>query len=136
MSTHRIALIAMLAAAAIGCGGGDGDNSGGNSPTAPSSTSSTPNAGCTRPAAPPNFTATVAGSSVTFTWSAVIGAVYYDIMVGTSPGSSNALSTNTTQTNYAWNGAPRGTYYARVEARNACGSGPASPEITFTVAPN
>ena len=82
---------------------------------------------------PGSFRASVSGTTVTFSWTAVNGADDYLIGVGTSRGSSRSLSTNTTQTTYTWVGATPRTYYGRVVARNACGPGAASNEATFTV---
>jgi hypothetical protein len=67
-------------------------------------------------------------------WSASNGATQYEVMVGTTPSSSNTLLTNTGQNSYAFT-APTGTHYARVQAKNACGGSAASNEITFFVSP-
>lgn len=75
----------------------------------------------------------MSGSRVTFTWSEVSGANDYMIFVGTSSGGSNMQSTNTTHTNFQWNGGDRGTYYARVQARNSCGQSGMSNELVFTI---
>lgn len=130
MNAYGRVLLALVVAGGIACGG-EGDGGGGDnaSPTSPTPTSS----GCSRPAAPSNFQAAVTGNNAAFSWSAVSGAIDYDIRVGTGPGSSNVLSTNTTQTTYNWNGINSGTYYARVEARNSCGSGQSSNEVSFRI---
>lgn len=130
--TRPVVLCAMFAAlVAAGCGG---DGSSGTTPTGPSTppvVSNPPsgtNPSCT-PGAPGNLQATVSGSTRTFNWSAVANAVDYFILVGTETGRSDLVNTNTTQTSYVWTGASPGRYYARVYARNSCGSGPNSAEI-------
>jgi hypothetical protein len=55
------------------------------------------------------------------------------ILVGTSPSSSDALSTNTTQTSYTWT-AKSGTQYARVQAKMPCGTSGSSNEVVIVVA--
>ena len=92
-----------------------------------------PGASCIATQPPTNFRAVVAGTRVTFTWDPVANATNYLIVVGTSPGSSNVMSTNITLTTHTWRGAPIGTLYSRVFARNDCPHDAASPEITFTV---
>jgi hypothetical protein len=54
------------------------------------------------------------------------------ILVGTTPSSSNSLSTNTTQTTYTWTISP-GTYYARVQSKNGSTTSGSSNEVSFTV---
>ena len=83
------------------------------------------------PAAPGNLRVTVTDSMRVFTWNAVSNVQDYFIQIGSSSGMSNLIDTNTTQTTYTWTGANAGTYYARVYARNSCGSGPNSNEISF-----
>jgi hypothetical protein len=128
----------LLAVTGGSCGGGE--SAGPTSPTA-TPTASTPatadpapppSGGCSRPPAPSNFAVALSESRAVFTWSAVNGAIDYTIRVGTTSGASNVISTNTTQTTYAWNGTARGTYFATVEARNSCGSGASASWISFT----
>jgi hypothetical protein len=126
--------VAMAAVVTIACGGSD--NGAPSSPTAPSPTpsSSQPapapsNGGLT---APNNLrVATIAGSTVTLAWDAT-GSPQYLILVGTSSSSSNALSTNTTQTSYTWTVSP-GSYYARVQSKNGTATSGSSNEVSFTV---
>jgi hypothetical protein len=92
-----------------------------------------PGGSCMAPPAPTNFRATVAGTRVTFTWTAAPSATNYLLVAGTSPGSSNTLSFSTNLTTYQWRGAARGTQYARVFARTDCPHDTPSTEITFTV---
>lgn len=83
------------------------------------------------PGAPGNLRVTVTDSTRVFTWNSVSNVQDYFIQIGSSSGASNLVNTNTTQTTYTWTGANPGTYYARVYARNSCGSGPNSTEISF-----
>lgn len=138
MNRPAVLIVLFVAVLSVACGG---NGEGVSSPTAPTPTITTPppttpapppQSGCTRPSAP-HLQVSLDGNRVTFTWSAVNGAIDYTIYIGTSPNSSNLVRTNTSQTNYAWNGANRGTYYASVHARNNCGSGDSSNEVVFTI---
>jgi Fibronectin type III domain. len=137
MTRAGLCFIAIAAAVTIGCGS---ENEGASSPTGPSSPTSSsnppPQSSCTAPpAAPSNLrVATQNGSQITLEWSASSGATQYEVIVGTTPSSSNTLLTNTGQNSYTFT-APTGTHYARVQAKNACGSSAASNEITFFVSP-
>lgn len=129
MTRCTLALLAVLAIGSVACGGSDDGGGDSGSPTSPTGGGG----GCNRPGAPVNVAAAVSFSSVVFSWSAVNSARDYVIMVGSTPGTSNMLSTNTTQTSYNWNGVPPGTYHVRVEARNTCGSGAPSTQVTFAI---
>ena len=127
-----VVLVALLGAA---CSGSEGTGS----PTAPTPSgggstgggaTSPTNPSCV-PGAPANLQVAVNGSMRVFTWNAVSGVQDYFIQVGNESGGSSLINTNTTQTTYTWTGAGPGTYYARVYARNSCGSGPNSTEIVF-----
>jgi hypothetical protein len=123
----------LVAAFGIGCSSGEGAAS---APTAPSTTPSTstgpsPTMPSCVPGAPGNLRVTVTDSTRVFTWNSVSNVQDYFIQIGSSSGASNLVNTNTTQTTYTWTGANPGTYYARVYARNSCGSGPNSTEISF-----
>jgi hypothetical protein len=134
MKRVGIFLIAVAAAVTMACGGGDEASP---SPTAPSGGTG----GASQPAptppssgglsAPTNLTVKVIGTQVTLTWSSS-GSPQYQILVGTSPSSSNALSTNTTQTTYTWTVSP-GTYYARVQSLSGTTTSGSSNEVNFTV---
>jgi Fibronectin type III domain len=135
MKRAGLFFIAIAAAATIACGSSDNEPS---SPTGPSSSSPGSNPGpqpsCTAPSTPGNLAvASIAGTAVTLTWSGANGATEYLVLVGTTPSSSNTLSTNTSQTNYTWTVSP-GTHYARIQAKNACGTSGSSNEVIFTVA--
>ena len=135
MKRAGLFVVAIAAAVTMACGGSE--NGGSSSPTGPSSSSSSnppPQSSCTAPpSAPTNLrVAAQNGSQITLEWSAVSSATQYEVMVGPTPSSSNTLLTNTGQNSYMFT-APTGTYYARVQAKNACGGSPASNEISFTV---
>jgi predicted phage tail protein len=89
------------------------------------------------PGPPSNLQRTVSGSTVTFTWAAPTtgGAVTsYEVEIGTAPGTSNTGIFTTTALTYTNGTLPANTYYARVRARNAGGTGNASNEVSFTIA--
>jgi hypothetical protein len=73
----------------------------------------------------------VTNSSRVFTWDSVSNAQDYFIQIGQSGSETFLINTNTTQTTYNWTGASAANYWARVYARNSCGSGPNSNQITF-----
>ena len=91
------------------------------------------------PLEPLSLLATVVGTSVTLQWTenafgpAIAG---YELRAGSMPGLSNIAvvplpgSTRTLSAN-----APPGTYFLRVHASNAAGTGPASNEVTLNVGP-
>ena len=81
---------------------------------------------------PANLAASTAGSVVTLQWSAVSGATEYMVLVGSTPSSSDQLSTNTTNNSYTWTARP-GQQYARVQAKCGGQFGGSSNEVTFTV---
>jgi predicted phage tail protein len=89
----------------------------------------------TRPAAPRNLAAAVAGSSVNLTWTAPGGTVTgYRIEVGTTSGQSNVATIDTgTTTAYTINNVAPGTYYVRVRSVNGGGTSAASNEVVVTV---
>jgi len=133
MKRVGIFLIALAAAVTMACGGADNESA---SPTAPSGSGG----GASQPApapsngglsAPANLTVKVSGTQVTLTWSST-GAPEYLVLVGTASSSSNALSTNTTQTTYTWTVSP-GSYYARVQSKNGTATSGSSNEVNFTV---
>ena len=72
------------------------------------------------------------GTVVTLGWNAVSGATEYVVLVGSAPGSSDQLSTNTTNTSYTWT-AKGGRQYARVQAKCNGEFGSSSNEIDYTV---
>ena len=78
-------------------------------------------------------TAGVSGSTANLSWNAVAGATSYRISVGTAAGASNTLSTVVPGTSRQLTGLANGTYFMRVSAVNACGSGPTSGEGMFAI---
>lgn len=128
------AAAALMALLATGCSSGDGGQGAPTAPSAPTSSGAGPqsptNSSCT-PGAPGNLAVSINGSMRVFTWNAVSNVQDYFIQIGNASGASDLVNTNTTQTTYTWTGASPSTYYARVYARNSCGSGPNSTEISF-----
>jgi hypothetical protein len=126
----------VLAAAVTGaCGGADSASS---SPTGPSTTTTTTSSQpqpTPQPAAcvPTNLhVVSMQGSVVTLGWNGVSGATEYVVLVGSAPGSSDQLSTNTTNTSYTWT-AKGGRQFARVQAKCNGQFGSSSNEIDYTV---
>ncbi len=88
---------------------------------------------CIAPGQPAAPGANVSGSTANLSWIAVAGATGYRLSVGTTAGASNILSTFVTGTTRQLTGLTNGTYFMRVAAQNACGSGPTSGEGMFAV---
>lgn len=87
------------------------------------------------PAAPTSLKVDyVQGSTVSLSWAAVNGATQYIVLIGSTSGNSEDLFTNTSQTTYATGGIKVGHHYARVQAKNACGTSGSSNEVDFNVA--
>jgi len=134
----RYACAAALLAAAIGagCSGGEGGAATPTAPTTTTPTTSSPNPPPTQsclPAAPGNLKVTGSNTSTrVFTWNAVANAQDYFIQIARVSSSDPYLvDTNTSQTTYTWKGDSTGNYWARVYARNSCGSGPNSEQLFF-----
>jgi hypothetical protein len=133
---NRAGVLSIVLAAAVtgACGGADGASS---SPTGPSSTS-TPTSSQPQPqpsqgsCVPANLRVGMVGTVVTLEWNAVSGATEYLVLVGSTPSSSDRLSTNTTNSSYTWTASP-GRQYARVQAKCAGSWGASSNEVEFTV---
>ena len=89
----------------------------------------------TAPGAPFSLSATATGGTVQITWSAPTsggGATSYVLEAGLSPGTTlGTLPVATTSLSVP--GVGPGTYYLRVRAANAFGTGPASAEFTLVV---
>lgn len=134
MSRAAVLIVALVASLAGACGDGEIADS---SPTGPSggSGSQSPGGGsCRVPGAPTSLAVSFVGSSnIVLTWDASDGATEYLIIVGTTPSSSNKLLTNAFSTRYPWSGVGAGTYYARVQATNSCGTSGSSNEVSFTI---
>jgi hypothetical protein len=135
MTRFSCAAAALVAALGIACSGSEGA-----APTAPSAAPSTSSSGGSAPpttssclpAAPGGLRVTVDNTVRTFTWNSVSNAQDYFIQIAKTGSSDPFLvDTNTSQTNYTWSGQSGGNYWARVYARNSCGSGPNSESISF-----
>lgn len=89
------------------------------------------------PARPSRMTALVNGALADVSWAAPLGGpapLSYLLSVGTFPGGSNLLNALPVGGGSSIGGPlPPGTYYARVQAANLMGVGPASDEIMFRV---
>jgi glucose/arabinose dehydrogenase len=72
------------------------------------------------------------GSQVVLSWPAASDAASYLVEAGSGTGLSNLAQVVTSSASLTAT-APPGTYFVRVRARNACGTGPASAEILVTV---
>ena len=93
---------------------------------------------CTAAPGPPSnlVVVSVNGGTVVLTWTASAGApTSYVVEAGSSPGGSNLATTDlgSAATSLTAPGVNRGTYFVRIKGKNACGLGPASNEVTFSV---
>ncbi len=87
------------------------------------------------PGPPTTVMSAVAGSAVTITWGAPTSGgapTSYVLEAGSATGLANLAIVNTPLRSLSAV-APPGTYYVRVRARNAAGTGPASNEIVVVV---
>ena len=73
------------------------------------------------------------GTTVSLSWSAVSGATEYLVLVGSTSGNSDELFTNTSQTVYTYGGVKTGHHFARVQAKNACGTSGSSNSVDYAV---
>lgn len=71
-------------------------------------------------------------TSVELSWNPLAGATSYTLMVGSTPGGSEELFSDTTQTSFRFT-ARDGRSFARVQAHNACGPGPSTGSIEFFI---
>lgn len=90
------------------------------------------------PGPPSDLSASSSGSNVSLTWSPPsTGApvTTYIIEAGSRPGAADLASfaTGSSVASYAAPGVPAGTYYVRVRASNAAGTGTASAEVSLVV---
>lgn len=139
----HLASLTLLCGLAAACGGSDSGSIAAG-PTAPTpapiasaaptpAPTPAPAPACPLPPNPANLVESHVATRVDLSWSASSGAAEYVVIVGSEPSSSNSLFTNTSQTRYSWGGVRVGTYYARVQAKNACGTSGSSNEVMFTV---
>jgi predicted phage tail protein len=90
--------------------------------------------GCALPGAPPNFVGSASGFFASFQWGAASGnPTSYVLEAGSSSGATNIATVDIGLTTQFATPAPAGTYFVRVRARNACGLGPVSNEVTLVV---
>jgi hypothetical protein len=86
--------------------------------------------------APSGFTATPGKAKITFNWSAVACATYYEVYRLSGPNGSIVASGSSTGTSFVWNapGIYNGnTYYFYVNAKNSYGGGPVSQTVSATL---
>lgn len=137
MTRSPIGVLTVAAILAIGCS----DETA--SPAAPTALSNsagspaTPNSNlqttCSTPPAPSNLrVSSMSGTLVELSWSPVAAATSYTLLVGSTPGATDILSSNTSQTSFRFT-ARDGRQFARVQAHSACGPGPSTGSIEFTV---
>ena len=131
---NRVGILSIVLAAAVtaACGGAEGASSSPTGPSSPTPSPSSPQPQAPASCVPANLTASIAVSVVTLQWSAVSGATEYTVLVGSTPSSSDQLSTNTTNSNYTWTARP-GRQFARVQAKCGGAWGGSSNEVEFTV---
>lgn len=126
---------ALAAALSLACSGGDGGAATPTAPTAgPSTTVSTggsPTTSSCLPAAPGSLRVTITDSTRVFTWNSVSNVQDYFIQIAQVGNNDYLVNTNTSQSTYTWAGNPKGSYWARVYARNSCGSGQNSEQLFF-----
>ena len=89
------------------------------------------------PAAPAGLAYTKSGDMITGAWTAPAGAdapTTYVVEAGSRPGLNDqgTYVVPATQTSFG-RPTPVGNYFVRVYARNACGTSPASNEVTFSI---
>ena len=95
---------------------------------------------CTAPTGPPlQLSPVVSGNNVLLSWNAPAtggGVDTYVVAAGSAAGASNLalIDTGSAATSLS-TFAPNGAYFVRIGARNPCGVGPASNEVSFTVGP-
>ncbi len=93
-------------------------------------------AGCTLPSAPQNFTFTKTGFNLNISWSAPAAggpSFVYGLQAGSSPGTANLFNGSVGSLTSVGGTVPAGTYFVRVIAANACGTGPAAGELTISI---
>lgn len=92
---------------------------------------------CALPGAPSALTGTGISGTVRLAWTAASGSpTTYLIDAGTATGLADVVAGSDlggSGTSFTASGVPRGTYYIRIRAKNACGTGSASNEIALVV---
>jgi hypothetical protein len=95
-------------------------------------------AGLTAPGTPLGLGSTVAGSTVTITWSAPASGgapSSYQLRAGTAPGLTDITTMTVNGTTLVVPGVPNGAYYVRVVAGNAAGVSAATADHLIRVGP-
>ena len=89
------------------------------------------------PGAPSVNPPQVSGSTVTLSWSPGSGGAPtgYTLTASTTPGGAPIAAVPVVGTSISFANVPNGTYYVRVSASNALGTGAPSAEVTLTVGP-
>ncbi|MEZ5285602.1 MAG: M12 family metallo-peptidase [Vicinamibacterales bacterium] len=90
----------------------------------------------TLPSAPQNLQAHVAGNVITVSWQAPAQGTpisTYVVQAGTGPGLSNVYAGAVGAGTSVTSPIPNGTYYVRVLAQNATGTGPATADVVAVV---
>lgn len=89
------------------------------------------------PSAPVNMTSSVSGTSVTLRWQRPLSGgapTTYLLYISTTPWGTNVLKAHSVGNVLSFGATlPRGTYYARVRARNAYGTSTSSNQTTFRI---
>lgn len=134
MTRSLIGVLAVAALVAVGCS----EAASPAGPTALSNSSSStpssaPQTNCSLPPAPSNLrVSSMSGTLVELSWSPVAGATSYTLLVGAIPGATDILNSGTSQNFFRFT-ARDGKQFARVQAHTACGPGPTTGSIEFTV---
>ncbi len=90
------------------------------------------------PGAPTLHAPDVSGNTVELSWNVPPGGTppaSYVVSAGSGPGQSNLAVMDVGSTTSFAADAPNGLYFVRVAARNACGVGPVSNEVSFRLGP-
>ena len=139
MTRSLFGVLAIAALVAVGCSDEAASPAGptalSNSGNSSSTPNSAPQTSCSLPPAPSNLrVSSMSGTLVELTWSPVAGATSYTLLVGATPGATDILNSGTSQNSFRFT-ARDGKQFARVQAHTACGAGPATGSIEFTVRP-
>jgi hypothetical protein len=87
---------------------------------------------CALPSAPGQPVSSVSGSAVAVSWTPAAGASSHVFEAGSLPAQANLLNMALAGSSLGAQ-APPGVYFVRARGRNACGTGPASPDAMIAV---